>query len=275
MADPKIGLALGAGAARGLAHISIIEVLDDYGIVPSRIAGTSIGALYGAARASGISGAEIREFTLEATKDVGTMVDRFWQSSRPRSFKEFFDEGISIQLNALDVVKAFVPDALTRQFEDMVIPFSAVATDYFHWKQRVFSSGDVILAIAASISIPSVFKPVRIDDNSYLDGYITNPVPIGLAGEGMDFVIAIDVNGTPDIITTPKSPSAIDVAMVASQIMQNSLTAQAVELYKPDIYIKPDVRPYQSFNFDKTKEILAAGDREKDNLKRALDKMLG
>lgn len=274
MADPKIGLALGGGSARGMAHIPLLEALDEYGITPARIAGTSIGALYGAARASGLTGKEIRAFTLEATKDVGTMVQRLWATQRARSLKEMFDRGLSMQLDSRDVVQSFIPGNMAKSFEAMAIPFSLVATDFYTWEEKIFSSGEILSAIAASIAIPSFFKPVEIEGHTYIDGSAVTPVPFAQAGIGMDYVIAIDVTGSPDDVDTTRTPSAIETAIVAMQIMQSSIVSHSMALHRPHIYIKPYLEEFRAHEFYRAKEILAAGDMEKDNLKRHLDQLL-
>lgn len=278
MADPKIGLALGGGSARGLAHIPLLEALDEYGLVPTQIAGTSIGSLYGAARASGMSGAEMRELTLEMTKDIGTMVQRLWATSRARSLKEMFDRGLSVQLDALDVVHSFIPGDVVRDFASTIMPFSVIATDFYTWEEKVFSQGEILPAIAASIAIPSFFKPVSLDGHTYIDGNTVTPVPFAQAGAGMDYLIAIDVTGSPDaadLADMTKTPSAIETAIGAMQIMQSSIVAHSIALHQPNIYIKPHLQAFRAHEFYRVKEILAAGDREKDNLKRHLDQLLG
>lgn len=274
MTTLKIGLALGAGAARGFSHIPMLEALDECGVKPTRIAGASIGALLGAAYASGMTGAEIREFVLHATKDVGTMMERFWDSSRPHSIKELFDRGLSIQLEAVDVVNAFLPKSMAKNFDDLQIPFVAVATDFFGWKQKVFSQGDIAQAVAASIAIPNFFQPVMIDGRAYLDGFMTNPVPISEVVDGTDHLIAIDVNGGPNPTDVGKTPSMLDVAVASSQIIQNTVSEHAVKLYNPDIVIKPNLQFFEAHEFYKAEQILAAGDLAKDGFKRQLERLL-
>lgn len=275
MADVKIGLALGAGAARGFSIVPMLEAFDEYGVKPSRIAGASIGALLGAAYASGMSGLEIREFVLSATENVGKMAERFWDSSKPRSVKEFIANGLSVQLDSLDVVEAFTPDQMAKRFEDMVIPFVAVATDFYGWKQKVFSEGETLPAIAASIAIPNFFQPVMIKGRPYLDGFMTNPVPLSEVSAGMDHLIAIDVNGGPDPTDVGRRPKAIDVAVISSQIIQNTVTQYSAELYKPDIMVRPNLHIFEAHEFYKADQILAAGDLVKDDFKRQLDRLLG
>lgn len=127
--DPKIGIALGGGAARGLAHIPFIEAMDEMGLVPHRIAGTSIGALIGSGWAAGLKGVEIRELAFEM---LGTMNGLFGRllSTQMRSMTKIFREGVSIQLDPAHVVDLFTPPGMAETFGELKIPFTCIATDF-------------------------------------------------------------------------------------------------------------------------------------------------
>ena len=179
----KVGLALGSGGARGIAHIAYLEVLDQLRIETSAIAGSSIGALVGALYAGGLSGRRMRDIA-----EGITLLDlpRFLDAP---SFKEAFGiKGKKIE----EWLREILP---IRNFEDLPIPLRVVATDFWKGEQFVFSSGDIAQAVRASISIPGVFQPYELDGRVLVDGGVVNPVPFDLLDDLADFVIAIDVSG--------------------------------------------------------------------------------
>jgi len=178
---PKIGLALGSGSARGLAHLGVIRAIEDAGIEVAFIAGTSMGALIGAIHAAG------RLDELEAT----------FQAFDWKKTVSFFDvvlpkSGLLDGAKVSELVRALIPaDAI----ETLAKPFAAVATDIVSGEEVVIRSGDVIEAVRASISVPGIFTPVRSNGRILVDGGLTNPVPASVArAMGADLVIAVDLN---------------------------------------------------------------------------------
>lgn len=267
---PRIGVALGSGGARGLAHIPYIEALDEMGLRPAIIAGTSIGALIGAGWASGMSGRELRE---HAQRVLGTMQEiagRLWTTSR-RNFKDIVDEGISIQVDARNIADAFLPDDFPDDFSALSIPLNTVATDYYGWEQVVFASGPLRQAIAASLAIPSLFRPVHFNERFFIDGGVTNPLPIDRARLGSDIVIGIDVNGVPAGEPSKGEPSPIDVGFVATQIMTEAMVRHALALHAPDIYVHAPVKGFRVLEFWRVREIIAQAELDKDAFKRSVE----
>jgi NTE family protein len=178
---PRIGLALGSGSARGLAHLGVIRAMEEAGIEVDFIAGTSMGALIGAIYAAG----KLDE--LEATFQVFD-----WKKT-----VSFFDvvlpkSGLLDGARISELVRAHVSaDAI----ETLPKPFAAVATDIVSGEEVVIRSGDVIEAVRASISVPGIFTPVRSNGCILVDGGLTNPVPASVArAMGADIVIAVDLN---------------------------------------------------------------------------------
>ena len=157
---PRIGLALGGGGARGIAHIHALHAFDDLGIKPHRIAGTSIGALIGAAYAAGMPAGVIEEFVVDTLGNKRLVAGRLWRT-RPASFAQFMaDGGVRLgQLNAERVVGAFLPLELPSRFEDLSIPLSVTATDFYSGDVLSLESGDLVSAIAASAALPAIFRP--------------------------------------------------------------------------------------------------------------------
>jgi NTE family protein len=178
---PKIGLALGSGSARGLAHLGVIRAIEDAGIEVDFIAGSSMGALIGAIYASG----KLDE--LEAS-----FRDFDWKKSA-----SFFDvvlpkSGLLDGAKVSELVRAHIHD---ETIEMLLKPFAAVATDIVSGEEVVIRSGDVIEAVRASISVPGIFTPVRSNGHILVDGGLTNPVPVSaVRSMGADIVIAVDLN---------------------------------------------------------------------------------
>lgn len=268
-ASPTIGIALGSGGARGLAHIPYIEALDALGIRPDLICGTSIGALIGAGWASGMTGAALREHALASLGSVQEMAGRLWMTSRP-TLQGVIKSGISLQVDARNIVEAFLPEHFPTDFSALDTPLEIIATDYYGWRQVVFDSGDLREAIAASLAIPSLFSPVMFEGRLYIDGGAVNPLPVGRARHRCDIVIAIDVNGTP---AEPDSrlPSPFDVGLVATQIMTEAMVQAALALDPPDIYVHPVLEGIRTLEFWRVRDIMELADQEMDAFKVAVE----
>ncbi|MGD8407868.1 MAG: patatin-like phospholipase family protein, partial [Thiohalophilus sp.] len=194
----RIGLALGGGGAKGLAHIPMLEVFDELGIRPYRIAGTSIGSVMGSLYASGLSGADIRQIidNLTVSEDENWLDTLF--SENVLEWLHFFEpsmgKGGLIESDALlDYLMGLIK---ARDFRQLEIPLSIVATDFWSREQVVFDSGDIATALKASIAVPGLFNPVPYKDTVLVDGGLVNPVPYDLLLDDCDVVVAIDVLGS-------------------------------------------------------------------------------
>ena len=268
-ADPKIGIALGGGAARGLTHIPFMEAIDELGLKPTHIAGTSIGAMLGAVWASGCSGAEVREFAHEYLGSLRTIMSRIW-STRLKTLSSVLKNSMTMQLDALEVMKSFVPDSLPDQFDQLKTPLYTVSTDFNTWHQVVHHHGDLHRAIAASIAIPSVFRPVEFDGRLLVDGGVVNPLPLDIASRGVDILIGVDVNGSPSDVAPEQEPSLFDVGIGSAQILMLGLISCTLAAFPPDIYVRPQIREVGALEFWRIKEIIQSGDNEKEVFKRQL-----
>ena len=265
---PRIGVALGGGSARGLTHIPFIEAMDELGVRPAVISGTSIGALIGAGWANGMTGAELREHAIGALGSMRIIAARLW-SAQIRNIGGLLQNGFNMQLDAMRVVDAFLPDPFPDDFKDLKVPFYVVATDFQSWHQAVFNTGQLRPAIAGSIAIPSLFKPVRYANHVLVDGGVVNPLPVDQAS-GNDILVAIDVNGDPSEALQRSDFRALDVWFGSAQIMMHSLTAHMMAAYPPDVYARPHLSSFGALEFWRVREILEAADKEKDNFKRHL-----
>ncbi|NMA99395.1 MAG: patatin-like phospholipase family protein [Phyllobacteriaceae bacterium] len=267
---PRIGVALGGGSARGLTHIPYIEAMDELGLKPSVISGTSIGALIGAGWAAGMSGKELREHSFEVLGTLRIIAGRLW-STQIRGIGGLLKNGISVQLDAASVVDAFTPENFPLEFKDLKVPLYVVATDFQSWHQVVFNSGLLRPAIAGSLAIPSFFKPVIHNGHLLVDGGVVNPLPLDQADIDTDFLIGIDVAGDPSAHIAKTDHKAIDIWFGSAQIMMHSLTAHMMAAYPPDIYIRPHVQNFGAMEFWRVREIIAHAESEKDRFKRILE----
>ena len=265
--DPRIGVALGGGSARGLTHVPFIEAIEELGLRPHVIAGTSIGALIGAGWASGMSGAELREHTVSVLGTMKIIASRLW-GAQVRHLGNLF----GMQLDARRVVDAFLPDPFPYEFCELQTKFYVVATDFQSWHQAVFSDGPLRDAIAGSIAIPSLFKPVPFANHLLVDGGVVNPLPLDQASADTDIVVGIDVNGDPSEQMDKINHSVVDTWFGSAQIMMHSLTAHMMAAYPPDVYIRPRLNSFGAHEFWRVREIMAHVERDKDNLKRALER---
>jgi NTE family protein len=272
---PRIGLALGGGGARGLAHILILEALDELGIRPHVISGTSIGAIYGASYASGLQAKYIRAHTEEVLSQRVDLA-RHLYASRAEAASRWLNL-VPIRpaiLNAESLLEVLLPSKVARDFGDLQIPLQIVATDFYAQEQRVFSSGQLRRAVAASMALPAIFTPVTIDGRTLVDGGLVNPLPFDLIAGHCDITIAVDVSGAPTPGGKHAQPSAIEVMMAASQIFQRSIVREKLKAMQPDIFIECPVDVFTVLDFHRFKDVLAAAAPVKDELKRKLDRVL-
>lgn len=269
---PTVAIALGGGGARGLAHIHVIEVLDELGIRPVLISGASIGAVMGAAMAAGMSGREIREHTLAAIGRPSDLMNRLW-SLRPTRLSDVVSGFRVAQFNLERVLRAFLPDRLPENFEDLAIPLKVIASDYYAQCECVCESGPLFPALAASAALPAVFRPVVIEGRVMIDGGLWNPVPFDhLAGKA-DITIGVDVIGHPPA-GTAELPGSIDSLYGATQLTMRSIVTLKLEKGAPDIFLRPDVGRFRVLDFMKAEDVLHASAGIRDELKRALDERL-
>jgi len=284
----RIGLALGSGSARGLAHIGVLRALEEAGIRVTCVAGTSIGALIGAVYASGKLDALATELLAFDWKRVAAFLDPVF----PRS-------GLIDGQRVVSLVRSHVG---VSNIEDLPVPFCAVATDIQTGVEAIIKTGDLIDAVRASISVPGILTPVRLDGRVLVDGGLVNPVPVNAARNmGADFVIAVDLNH--DIVTGRLSrhepsaqgraygnavehllqrlrssnspalaqftewlrkeplPGIFEVLLGALSIMQAQITRINFQNEKPDLTIRPPLGAMRFMDFDRAEEIIDVGYR--------------
>lgn len=283
----KIGLALGSGSARGLAHIGVLRAIKEAGINIDVIAGTSMGALIGSVFAAGKLDGLTTRFLDFDWKSIITLLDPVF----PRS-------GLIDGQKITDFVRTHMP---ATNIEDLPIPFRAVATCIMSGEEVVFGTGDLIEAVRASISVPGIFTPVRSDGRVLVDGGLVNPVPVSVVrAMGADLIIAVDLNhdivasrvSHPDprpfgrpyaqtmtrLLTSLKTmespvlvqfeawmnkepvPGIFDVLLTSIYIMQARITQASLRQDMPDILIiRPPLGAVRFMEFDRAEEIIQIG----------------
>lgn len=273
MSSPRIGLALGGGGARGLAHIPVLEALDELGLKPAAIAGTSIGSIIGAGYAGGLAGEDLRQIAVDTFKKRTEALGKLWKL-RPRKFADLFAGGGLAQFDATRVLEVFAGPSIPRDFKDLKIPLTVVATDFYDCSQVIIRAGDLHRAVAASIAIPVVFRPVTFEGRVMIDGGVVNPLPFDALPGKLDVVIGVDVVGSPNQRHGRALPSASESIFGATQILMQTITAEKLKTRHPDILIKPAINSFRILEFLKADAVLAAAEPVKDELKRKLDKRL-
>lgn len=273
---PTVGIALGGGGARGLAHILMLEVLDELHLRPKVIAGTSIGALFGAAYASGISASQIRAH-VEATLGQRFELLRDLFSARATSLPRLWGV-LSARQAVLDphaLLEVVLPSRFAHDFASLDIPLKIVATDFYAQEQMIFTSGPLRPAVAASIALPVIFQPVMHEGRALIDGGLVNPLPFDLLAGEVDLVIAVDVTGAPTPGMNRDHPTATEALFASSFIFERTIVREKLLSRQPDIYVDAGMSRFQVVDFLKFRDILAAAEPAKQRLKTQLQRVLG
>ncbi len=238
---PRIGLALGGGAARGFAHVGVIQVLEEAGLRPTLIAGTSAGSLVAALYASGKTGAQLQQ--IAETMEEATFAD--WTLP-------IFSRG----LLRGDALARYVHAQVNgRLIEDMPLPLGIVATDLNSGQGVLFQRGDTATAVRASSAVPAVFQPVRIAGREYVDGGLASPVPVRYARQmGAELVIAVDISNVPD---ANPAGDTLQILLQTFTIMGRSINNW--ELRDADIVVRPALNGMAGADFNSRRRAIQAG----------------
>ncbi|RKT50774.1 NTE family protein [Azonexus fungiphilus] len=238
---PKIGLALGGGAARGFAHIGVIKMLEAQGIVPDYVVGTSAGAVVGALYAGGFDAFAMQKLAIQL--DETLFAD--WTLRGPGLLKG-------------EALQSFVNKHLRqRPLERLKLPFGAVATDLNSGERVFFRTGDSGMAVRASAAVPGIFQPVAINGRLYVDGGLTSPVPVRAAREmGADFVIAVDISAIPD----GQPVDSMSAILWQTTTIMGGVIGKS-ELAGADVVIRPRLPYVKSWDFAARHEAMIEGER--------------
>ncbi|MCK8479195.1 patatin-like phospholipase family protein [Psychroserpens algicola] len=270
--EPKVGLVLSGGGAKGFAHIGVLKVVDSLGIKIDYIAGTSMGAIVGSLYASGYSGNQLD--SIFRSLDF----DKVINDNLPRSAKTFYERdntekyAVALPFNKF---KLKLPSALSRgqnvfnllskltlhvseisDFDKLPIPFFCIATNVETGEQVMLDSGNLPLCITASGAFPSLFQPVNINNNLLIDGGVVNNYPIDeLRKKGIDIIIGVDVQD--GLATREEMTSAPDVLLQINNF--RTINDMKLKSKKTDIYIKPDIKDFSVVSFKEGEKIIENG----------------
>lgn len=267
--SPSFAVALGGGGARGIAHIAMLEAFDELGVRPLAVAGTSIGAMVGAAYASGIEGRFLRAHTLDVMRNRSEVMAKLLKA-RVGKFTDLVSRGFAnpMMLDAEIFLELFWPDGVAQRFEDLAVPLHVVTTDFRNRCEAIFSSGPLGPAVAASMAIPGLIKPVEMEGRLLIDGGAVNPLPYDLLFDAADIVIAVDVTFGGSRERRDLTP--FEAMFGAAQIMQGAITAQKLKLRAPDILVRPTVEQFRVLDFFRAAQILRAAEPDKEDIKRRI-----
>jgi NTE family protein len=270
--NPRVGLVLSGGGAKGLAHIGVLKTLDSLGVRIDYVAGTSMGAVMGGLYATGYTGKQIdsiisaTDFYLLITDDVPRKSRTFYERKNAEkyaltlpfnNFKIQLPSSISRGQNVFNLLSKLTLDVSgVEDFSKLPIPFYCIATDMLTGKEVVLDRGNLAQAISASSALPTLYQPVRLDNKLLMDGGIVNNYPIlGLESKDLDIIIGVDVQD--DLLTINKLESASNILI---QISNFRVAKEMVGKSKlTDIYIKPEVSEYSLVSFKEGAEIIRKG----------------
>jgi NTE family protein len=237
----RIGLALGGGAARGFAHVGVIAVLEDAGLRPQLVVGTSAGSLVAALYASGKTSAQLQQTALNMEEVAITD----WMLP-------IFGRGMFRG----DALARYVNDLVAhRTLENMAIPLGIVATDLNSGQAVLFQRGDTGTAVRASSAVPAVFLPVKINGREYVDGGLVSPVPVRFARQmGADVVVAVDISSPPE---ANLAGDTLQILLQTFAIMGKSINHY--ELKDADVVIRPSLVGLKSADFSARQRAIDSG----------------
>lgn len=279
LARPKIGLVLSGGGAKGAAHIGVLKIIEDNHIPIDYVVGTSIGSYVGGLYAMGYSASEIEQIMLNTNFDKG------YSDQIPREQLQFEDKrlrdhynltfhlgysdgtfkmpsGLLLGQSALQVLKSSVGEiGELKSFDDLPIPYRAVATDIATAKPFVLSKGSLSQAIKASSTVPGALEPLEIDGHLLVDGGIVNNMPVNVAKEmGADIVIAVDIGSS--LLEQEQIKNTVDVLNQLSTILTtNTTTEQKSFLNEKDILIRPEIDEIPTTDFSRLNDALVLGEQ--------------
>ena len=238
---PKLGLALGGGAARGFAHVGVLQVLEEAGLKPDLVAGTSAGSLVAALHTSGRNGAQLQALAMEM--DEAAFAD--WTLP-------VFNRGM---LRGEALARYVNQQVGHKLIEQLPVPLGILATDLATGQGVLFRRGDVGTAVRASSAVPAVFLPVRIGSQEFVDGGLVAPVPVRQVRQmGAEFVIAVDISSAPE---GNASGDAIAMLLQTFAIMGRSINQW--ELREADLVVRPALAGMRGADFSARGRAIAAG----------------
>jgi NTE family protein len=251
----KVGLVLGAGAAKGFAHVGVLKVLEANRIPVHMVVGTSVGSLVGSLYAYGYPAYDLQKIAMGLER--GELVDLTVPDNG-------FVKGEKLEAYVNRMIRG-------TTIENLRIPFYAIATDIGFGQEMVFGRGNTGLAVRASCSIPGVFRPVRIGDRTYVDGGVVNPVAVDAARRlGANVVIAVDISGE---VSGSIPETTLDTIFQSVNVMYAKIAAD--QLSRADVVIHPKVGHIASGDFTKRHEAILEGEKAAQEALPKIQALLG
>jgi len=269
-----VALALGGGGARGLAHIPVFEVLDEMGIRPVAIAGTSIGAILGAPYAAGMRGKDLRKYIMTMAHDRAALLRKLL-AIRASGIGSLITSGFrsATLIDAEKFCKHFLPEEVPDTFEQLQIPLTIIASDLYARREAALSSGPLRPAVAASMALPGISRPVMVEGRVMVDGGATNPLPFDRLKGLADIVIAVDVAG-PATEERTEMPDSLECYLATILVMGQSIIDEKLRHGTPDILLQPNVGVFGTLDFLRASAVLRAADPIKEELREKLTALL-
>lgn len=255
----KIGLALGGGGVRAMAHVPVLEALDRQGVSISALAGTSMGAILGALYASGLSGEALRhKIRRQAGLDGLTRKSLANTSSQVLKWLKLvqFGRGRGGLLRAGRILNVLLDEIRDFTFADLKIPLQVVAADFWTGEEVILDSGPLLPALEASMAIPGIFKPVSIGRRVLVDGGIINNLPYDRLADHCDRTLAIDVT----VHRRPgrhQMPTIVESILGMYDILIDAAMARKLAVSSPSIYFRPDLDNVMVLDFSKIERVWA------------------
>ncbi len=270
-----IALALGAGGARGLSHIAVFEALDELSVRPVAIAGSSIGAVAGALYGAGMSGKAIRRYVIDLAHNRPEVWRRL-MLARAGTIGDMFggDFTAAVRLDAEKLIAQFLPGLVPDDFGALKVPLTVVASNLYGRREITFSSGPLKPALAASIALPTIMRPVILDERVLIDGGATNPLPFDLLRGRADIIVAVDISGPP-AEDRKGLPQAIESLYATVLVMTSAIINEKLKHEAPDILVQPNVGTFRTLDFFQASAILRVAETTKTDLKAKLEALLG
>lgn len=273
----RIGLALGAGGAKGLAHVPLLEELDRAGLRPCHLAGASIGAVLAALYASGMPGAEIRQSITELIHIPRSGWDLLFSNKTTLKIMDLVDPsfGRGGLLKGEKFLEFLERRLGVSRFEELQIPLTVCAADFWRREQVVYRSGPLLPAIKASMALPGLLSPVKLDGEVLVDGAAVNPLPYDLLPAECDYVIAVDVMGRRQGGDDNGGlPSLSETIFNTFQIMQRSILNEKLKNRRPDLLLEVDLSGIRTLDFHRAPEIYQQAESARIKLRRACRELL-
>jgi NTE family protein len=272
----KIGLTLGGGGVRGLAHILVLETLDEFGCRPSIISGTSMGAIIGALYASGMSGKTIKELIKRHTiSKSDSWPEVFRKKTDLLKWLDAFapEFGRGGLVNTDKFLNYLLAEIGEKTFEQLDIPLIVVATDFWGAEEVIFEKGELLPAIKAGMAVPGIFAPVSIGDKVLVDGGVMNLVPYDHIMDKCELSIVVNVAKA----RTPcrrETPTMLESILGTFEIMQMSALAEKMKHRRPDIYIRPEISDVRMFDFNKIEDVFRQAQPAIEELRTLIEKKI-